>query len=112
MDIAFLVLASLWTMGQGMHLSANSINNLLGPGDTPVHELVHFYDEVLSHYLWHIGLVGLSILLLIPPRSGQAETARRTVAPGDRVRVALRLHLFRRVYRGRHRTASGFPPPH
>ncbi len=63
---SFVVLASLWTEGQGMHLSANSIGNLLGKGSSDVHELVHFYDEVLSHYLWHFSLIGLSILLLIP----------------------------------------------
>lgn len=74
LDIGFLVFASLWTLGHGMHLSANSISNLLGPGDTPVHELVHFFDEDMSHYLWHIAIVGLSVLLLIPPRT-------RTVAP-------------------------------
>jgi hypothetical protein len=62
--IAFLVLAAVWTEGQGMHLSANSISNLLGGGLTVVHNLVHFYDEVLSHYVWHIGIVGLSIVLL------------------------------------------------
>ena len=75
LDVAFLVFASLWTLGHGMHLSANSIGNLLGPGDTPVHELVHFYDEAMSHTLWHIAIVGLSVLLLIPPRT-------RTVEPG------------------------------
>ena len=64
LTIAFLVLAALWTEGQGMHLSANSIGNLLGGGSTEVHGLVHFYDEVLSHYVWHIAIVGLSVLLL------------------------------------------------
>jgi hypothetical protein len=63
--IAFLVLAAVWTEGQGMHLSANSISNLLGGGLTVVHNLVHFYDEVLSHYVWHIGIVGLSVVLLL-----------------------------------------------
>jgi hypothetical protein len=63
--LAFLLLAALWVEGQGMHLSANSISNLLGPGSTAVHDLVHFYDEVLSHYLWHAAIVGLSVLLLL-----------------------------------------------
>lgn len=63
--IAFLVLAAVWTEGQGMHLSANSISNLLGGGSTDVHALIHFYDEVLAHYVWHIGIVGLSVLLLM-----------------------------------------------
>jgi len=36
---------------------------LEGSGD--VYTLTYFYDEVLSHYLWHLGIVGLAILLLI-----------------------------------------------
>ena len=72
--IAFLVFAALWSLGHGIHLAANSINNLLGPGATPVHELVQFYDEDLSHYLWTIATVALSILLLAPLVSGQAQT--------------------------------------
>lgn len=63
-NIAFLVLASLWVEGQGMHLSANSISNLLGAGSTTIHDLVYFYDEALSHYLWHFATIGLSVLLL------------------------------------------------
>jgi hypothetical protein len=65
--LAFAVLAALWTEGQGMHLSANSIGNLFGGGTTEVHTLIHFYDEVLSHYLWHLGIISLSILLLAVP---------------------------------------------
>ena len=64
LTLAFVVLAALWTEGQGMHLSANSIGNLFGGGTTQVHTLIHFYDEVLSHYLWHLGIISLSILLL------------------------------------------------
>ena len=52
----------------------NSINNLLARGSTPIHELVHFYDEALSHTLWHIGVVALSLLLLWPPSSGQPQS--------------------------------------
>jgi hypothetical protein len=56
-----------------MHLSADSISNLLGTGSTAVHALVHFYDEVLSHYLWHSGVVALSALLLLASASGGEE---------------------------------------
>jgi hypothetical protein len=64
-SLAFLVFAALWVEGQGMHLSANRIARLLKHmPETEVSELTHFYDEVLSHYLWHIGLVGLSSLLM------------------------------------------------
>lgn len=68
--LAFVALAALWIEGQGMHLSANSIANLLGAGSADLHDLVHTYDEVLSHYLWHVGIVGLSVLLLAAPGEG------------------------------------------
>jgi hypothetical protein len=73
-NITFLILAALWAAGQGMHLSANSINNYLGYGSSGVHDIVHFYDEVLSHYLWHAGIVGLSILLLVTTAAITTET--------------------------------------
>jgi hypothetical protein len=63
--IVFLVLSAFWVEGQGVHLSANSIGHLLKEmkgGD--VYILTNFYDEFLSHYLWHFGLVGLSALLI------------------------------------------------
>jgi hypothetical protein len=65
--IVFIVFAACWAAGQGMHNSANSIDNLLShqgieTGDT--YKLTYFYDEFLSHYLWHIGIVGLSALLI------------------------------------------------
>lgn len=74
--LGFVVLAGLWAQGQGMHLSANSINNLLGNGEADIHRLVHFYDEVLSHYLWHIGIIGLSVLLVFLPDAPASDSAR------------------------------------
>jgi hypothetical protein len=72
-EIVFMVLASFWVLGQGMHLSANSINNLAGAlarqreldiTGTGIYRLIYFYDEHLGHYLWHIGIVGLAGLLI------------------------------------------------
>jgi hypothetical protein len=64
--MAFMVLAALWVEGQGIHLSANSIRHLLeNVSDVDVNDLAHFYDEVLSHYLWHIGVMGLSAVLIV-----------------------------------------------
>jgi len=61
----FVVLAALWVEGQGIHLSANSIGHLLKEmKGSDAYHLTLFYDEVLSHYLWHSGIVGLSALLL------------------------------------------------
>jgi hypothetical protein len=75
--LVFLILASLWVEGQAMHLASNSIGNLLGEGSSAVHQLVHFYDEVLSHYLWHAGILALSLLLLIvAARTTMSQTRR------------------------------------
>jgi hypothetical protein len=64
-DICFMILAAFWVLGQGMHLAANSIGHLLnGMEGTDIYKLSHFYDEVLSHYLWHFGVVGLSAILI------------------------------------------------
>jgi hypothetical protein len=72
-EIAFLILGALWVMSHGLHLSANSISNLMeslkrGGGidatGADIFALTYFYDETLSHYLGHIGLVGLAALLI------------------------------------------------
>jgi uncharacterized membrane protein len=72
-EIVFMIMASFWAMGQGMHLAANSIDNLIGylardgvidVSGTSLFTLTYFYDEYLSHYLWHIGVVGLAVLLI------------------------------------------------
>jgi hypothetical protein len=63
--VAFAALAALWAMGHGMHLSANSIKHLMdGMKGTDLYDLAYFYDEVLSHYLWHAGIAGLSALII------------------------------------------------
>ncbi len=64
--IAFLVLSALWTLGQGMHLAANSIGHQLESlQDSEAYALTLFYDETLSHYLWHLGVMGLSGLIVL-----------------------------------------------
>ena len=63
--IVFLVFAALWVLGQGMHLSANTIGHWLTTtaGDQ-IYDVTYFYDEVLSHYLWHLGAAALSAQLI------------------------------------------------
>jgi hypothetical protein len=72
-EMLFMLFAVLWVSGQGMHLSANSIDNLIEslargrqlditPSD--IYRLTYFFDEHLSHYLWHIGVLGLAALLV------------------------------------------------
>lgn len=64
--IAFVALAALWVEGQGMHLAANSIGHLLSQtASGNAYTLTEFYDEVLSHYLWHVGVVGLTVLIVL-----------------------------------------------
>jgi hypothetical protein len=64
--ICFLVLSALWVEGQGMHLAGNSIGHFTeSMAGTSVAALTHFYDEVLSHYMWHAAMMGLAALLLI-----------------------------------------------
>ena len=63
--VIFFIFAALWVQGQGMHLSANSIHHLLGGMETTdIYGLTYFYDEVLSHYIWHIGIMGLSAFII------------------------------------------------
>lgn len=67
--LAFLVLAGMWVEGQGMHLSANSIGHLLREStNIDAYRLTYFYDEVLSHYLWHLAMVGMVVLLVYRER--------------------------------------------
>jgi hypothetical protein len=64
-NLCFIIFAAFWVLGQGIHLAANSIGHLLaGMEGTDIYTLGHFYDEVLSHYLWHFGVVGLSAMLI------------------------------------------------
>ena len=71
--VILFILAAFWVAGQGMHLSANSIGHLLeGMENTDIYKLTHFYDEVLSHYLWHFGIAGLAAFLIISQRRNTA----------------------------------------
>ncbi len=64
-NLVFLLVAALWVEGQGMHLAANSIGHLLkGTEGSDFYQLAYFYDEVLSHYLWHFGIAGLAALVI------------------------------------------------
>ena len=91
-EIIFIVFAGLWVEGQGMHLSANSIDNLIeglarsqviNIKSTDIYNLTYFLDEHLSHYMWHIGLVGLAVLLVYREwrRPAGATTAWWAVVP-------------------------------
>jgi hypothetical protein len=78
-----------------MHLAANSIGNLLSnyplPGSSGVTippdiiTLTKLYDETLSHYLWHLGVICLSALAMYrqwynPHLSGKNFTAGSVIS--------------------------------
>jgi hypothetical protein len=72
-ELAFMVLAAVWVEGQGIHLSANSIDNLsealarshvIDITTTDIYRLTYFFDEHVGHYMWHIGMVGLAAVLI------------------------------------------------
>ena len=68
--VAFLVIAALWVEGQGIHLAANAIGDAFPPGGaetfytTAPGDLDLWLDETLSHWMWHVAWVALSILVL------------------------------------------------
>ena len=73
--LAFVLLAALWAEAQGMHLTANSIGHLLAEdAGEPSSQLTYTYDEVLSHYMWHLAIVGFSVLLLVRERMACKRT--------------------------------------
>jgi hypothetical protein len=82
-EITFLVFAVFWVLGHGMHLAANSINNMaemlarsmvIDIRGTSIYELTYFYDERLSHSLWHIGILGMIGLLVYREWRSPAST--------------------------------------
>ncbi len=83
-ELIFMIMAAFWAAGQGMHLSANSIDNLIGNlaktrvidiSGSDIFSLTYFYDEHLSHYLWHIGVIGFAALLIYESWRQPAEEA-------------------------------------
>lgn len=81
--VALVVLVSIWVAGQGIHLATNALGDLFRAGPereafyaTPVGDLDHWFDEVLSHWLWHVAWLGmLGMLLWIA--AGERATAAR-----------------------------------
>ena len=76
---AFLLLVALWVEGQGMHLAANSISHHLSLDGGTAYAAAYFYDEVLSHYLWHLASMGLSAMVMW--RQWQAEPTEGGSSP-------------------------------
>jgi len=69
--LAFLVITIGWVEGQAIHLATNAIGDVFSPGDarntfyaTAAGDLVHWFDEGFSHWLWHLAWAALSVLIL------------------------------------------------
>ncbi len=67
-----MILGALWVLGHGMHLAANSIDNLMESMaktqqmdilGSSIYTLTYFMDETLSHYIWHAAILGMIVLL-------------------------------------------------
>jgi chromate transport protein ChrA len=81
---------AVWVAGQGIHLAANGIGDVFESGAardafyaTPVGALDHWLDEVLGHWLWHVGWLGLLAVLLWVGGTGRPDDSlARPVASG------------------------------
>ena len=52
--------------GHGLHLSANSIDRLLGGQEnTALHQSVYILDEVISHFVWDSGVLIIAAGLIL-----------------------------------------------
>jgi len=76
--LVFFLSAILFTQGQGMHLSANSIGHFLKEdGGTAAEGITYFYDEILSHYFVWAGVLGLALVISLAGIRSAAEAGRR-----------------------------------
>ncbi len=78
--VLMVAVVAVWVAGQGIHLAANAIGDVFDAGPardafyaTPVGMLDHWLDEVLSHWLWHVGWLGLLGGLLWVGSAGRAD---------------------------------------
>jgi hypothetical protein len=85
--VAFLVIGTLWVEGQGIHLTANAIGDAFPPGGaetfykTVPGDLDFWLDETLSHWMWHIAWVAISVLVLAAAtRAGAPPVGRPSLA--------------------------------
>lgn len=64
-SVPFLLALVVMVEGHGMHLAANAISHFVSQADgSPAFATAYFYDEVLSHYLWHGGSLALAVILM------------------------------------------------
>jgi len=69
--LVFVIGAVVYTEGHGIHLAANSINNVSSS------DIAHLWDEPVGHYVWHLG-VSLVVAALAWAGSGFEFPSRRS----------------------------------
>lgn len=74
----FVVLLAIMLEGQAMHLAANAIGEHLGEAGGALREVTHDLDETLSHFVWHAGLIGITVLLVTLPQATTDHRPPRT----------------------------------
>ena len=90
-SIIFLILAAGLAEGYGMNLSTNAVGlRLQAMKTSEAYTVTHFFDEFLSHYLWHFAMIGLSTLLLY----------RQWQHPFNREKVSLKPESFAGIIYG------------
>ena len=109
--VAFLIIAAVWIEGQAIHLAANAVGDAVPPGaveaflGTAPGDLNHWLDEFLSHWLWHVGWVAMSILLLAAASRAPGASAGRREHDGRGRRPHPWRQLLRRDRRRGHDAA-------
>ncbi len=103
--LALFFIALVWTQGQGMHLASNSISHHVDAGTGgSLADIVDFYDEKLSHYIWYLGVFMLPIYLLLMMRRD------RDLASGERPYLALPAALLYGLVMGVNATEAAVVP--
>jgi hypothetical protein len=77
----------VFTQGHGLHLSANSVGNVV-PGQTE-----HLWDEVIGHYVWYTGLA-LVVFALARELAPRALPTGRSLALAYLGAVGLGITIF------------------
>jgi len=72
--VLFVAGAILYVDGHGIHLPANSLARLMEKGSA-IFKATYLYDEVISHYLWHGGLLIMSAALILAAAKTRGGTA-------------------------------------
>jgi hypothetical protein len=77
--VLFVAGAILYVDGHGIHLPANSLARLMEKGSA-IFKATYLYDEVISHYLWHGGLLIMSAALVLAAAKSRVGAAERAIS--------------------------------